>query len=119
MNNNVTTSSNFLRRTSTLLVFVAFPTLMGVLGVLLAYVDHVKNQKRPVSALKDFVIPWLLALTTVIVISWRTNGFTTSTVKPLFTLPPPKISRRRVDPNKPRAGPSRTSKNPEQAKKVD
>jgi len=69
------------------LVFVAFPISIGILGLYFGYLETQKHPDRKLDLDSDFVIPFLLALSFVIVLGFRTNGFTTTEVEPLVKWP--------------------------------
>lgn len=72
-------------------LFILFPLTVGVAGLYVGYLSTLKDKDRKLSIDQDFVMPFLLALTMVIVVSIQTDGFRQKKVKPL--VPWPKVKR--------------------------
>lgn len=83
-----------------ILVFLVFPMSCGLLGMYVAYLQKTfRDSTRVLDFDTDFVVPFLVALTMVIVIYCQTNRFQ-SKFKPLVTWPKvrrvKKITRKRI-----------------------
>lgn len=76
-----------------ILLFIAFPFLVGIAGLYVGYLRSFADPTRKIDLDSDFIFPFLLALTMVLVIGFQTSGFTTSDVKPLVVWP--KVKRRK------------------------
>jgi len=82
------------------IVFVVFPTVVGLTGMYLGYLDRRNRQKGEISFDSDFVMPFLLALAMTIVIYLQTNGFSRGQAKPLIQWPRVKRIKKVVYKNK-------------------
>lgn len=74
-------------------LFIAFPFLVGLAGLYVGYLRSFADPTRKIDLDSDFIFPFLLALTMVLVIGFQTSGFTTSDVKPVVVWP--KVKRRK------------------------
>ena len=77
-----------------ILIFLGFPTCVGFLGLYLAYLENRRKPEREMSFDVDFVVPFLLALTFIIVIGFQTRGFTSQKFEPLVQWP--KVRKKKV-----------------------
>lgn len=69
-------------------VFLGFPTMMGIFSLYLGYMkSKTKGSERKVDFDTDFVFPFLLSLSVVIVVGFQTKGFSTTEKSPLVTWP--------------------------------
>lgn len=80
-----------LSLTSRILLFFATPTLIGLLGLMMAYADR----DREINFDQDFVYPFLLGVLVVITIGFQTGGFKKSP-EPLVAWPKVKRVRKVV-----------------------
>ena len=80
--------------TSKILIFIGFPTLVGILGLYLAYIESIQKPEREINFDVDFVIPFLLALSMCIVIGFQTRGYKSKQIEPLVQWP--KIRKKKV-----------------------
>lgn len=64
-------------------VFLAFPLVIGLFGLYIAYLDG----QREISIDQDFVMPFLLAAAVSAVIYMQTRGFASREVEPLVKWP--------------------------------
>jgi hypothetical protein len=76
-----------------IVIFLLFPTLVGVLGLYMGYLGKRDDPDRDLSFDTDFALPFTLALSMCIVISFQTGGFTSS--KPKSLVKWPKVKKRR------------------------
>jgi len=79
---------------SKVLVFVAFPTFVGLIGLYLSYLDD--KSSSSMSFDRDFVVPFLLALAMVVVVYLRTDGFKQSKVEPILKWPKVRRVKKKV-----------------------
>jgi hypothetical protein len=57
-------------------VYIGFPLTVGVSGLIFASIEHAQNpQSREIVVEKDFILPFLLALTLVIVLGIQSSNF--------------------------------------------
>jgi hypothetical protein len=77
-----------------LLIFVLFPTLVGLLGLYMGYLESLRKEDRELNVDTDFVMPFLLALAFAVVIAFQTRGFQSREVEPLVKWP--KVRRKKV-----------------------
>jgi hypothetical protein len=77
-----------------ILIFIGFPTLVGFLGLYLAYLETIRKPEREIDFDTDFVIPFLLALSMCVVIGFQTRGYKSKQIEPLVQWP--KIRRKKV-----------------------
>mmetsp|Transcript_40404 Transcript_40404/g.41048 ORF Transcript_40404/g.41048 Transcript_40404/m.41048 type:complete len:108 (-) Transcript_40404:637-960(-) len=73
------------------MLFLVFPSAIGSLGVLAAYLNLGANAsasaQSPINLDRDFIYPFTLTLVAVIVVGFQTNGYTTTERKPLLEWP--------------------------------
>eukprot|EP00521_Asterionellopsis_glacialis_P011255 CAMPEP_0195294922 /NCGR_PEP_ID=MMETSP0707-20130614/16206_1 /TAXON_ID=33640 /ORGANISM="Asterionellopsis glacialis, Strain CCMP134" /LENGTH=166 /DNA_ID=CAMNT_0040356013 /DNA_START=117 /DNA_END=617 /DNA_ORIENTATION=- len=74
-------------------VFLGFPLGVGLVSLYLSYMRNFRKGDKEIDLDRDFVFPFLLSLSTVIVVGFQTKGFTTTKVKPLVSWP--KVKRKR------------------------
>ncbi len=75
------------------LIFLIFPTMMGIMGLYLGYIETSREgAKRELSFDQDFALPFALTLALCVVIGFQTGGFTISTPKSLIAWP--KVKKR-------------------------
>ncbi|CAB9516787.1 expressed unknown protein [Seminavis robusta] len=75
-------------------VFIAFPSLVGCLGLYMGYLESRRKPERKLSMEVDFIMPFLLALSMAIVVGFQTKGYTTTKVEPLVKWP--KVRKKKV-----------------------
>jgi hypothetical protein len=74
-------------------LFLVFPFLVGTSGLYAGYIRKMGDPSKKIDFDNDFVFPFLLALTMVLVIGFNTGGFTSKKAKPLVAWP--KVRRRK------------------------
>lgn len=75
-------------------IFVLFPTLVGLGGLYAGYLETLRNDEKELSVDNDFVMPFLLALAFAVVVAFQTRGFSTKKVEPLVKWP--KVRKKKV-----------------------
>jgi hypothetical protein len=82
-----------------ILIFLAFPMIIGSAGLCLGYFLTLHDKSRNVDFDQDFIFPFLMAVALAVVIAIQTKGFT-GPMKPLVRWPKArrrkKIIRKRV-----------------------
>uniref|UniRef100_A0A7S2XS04 Transmembrane protein n=1 Tax=Attheya septentrionalis TaxID=420275 RepID=A0A7S2XS04_9STRA len=70
--------NNGITAVGKVMLYLALPTTVGFFGLVMAYVtnDPEKGKRRSVDFDTDFVFPFLLTLTCIIVIGFKTKNFT-------------------------------------------
>ena len=74
-------------------IFLVFPLLVGCIGLYAGYLESTNKPDRELNFDTDFIMPFLLALTLVIVVGFQTKGYTKNQVEPLVKWP--KVVRRK------------------------
>ena len=74
-------------------VFFGFPTLVGFIGLYMGYLASLHDPTRKVSFDIDFAMPFVLALSMVVVIGLQTRNYTSKKVDPLVSWP--KVKKRK------------------------
>jgi hypothetical protein len=74
-----------------LLIFLGFPTIVGILGLYMSYLGSLNNPDKKLSFDQDFVMPFLLALAMATVIGMQTGGYKQKEITPI--VPWPKVKR--------------------------
>jgi hypothetical protein len=67
-------------------VFFAFPLIMGLFGLGLAYLEKTRNEERPISFDRDFGLPFGMAVVLSLIVALRTSRFQ-KPMQPLISLP--------------------------------
>lgn len=75
-------------------IFVLFPLCVGCIGLYTGYLESSRKPDRELNFDTDFIMPFLLALTFVIVVGFQTKGYTKKKIEPLVKWP--KIKRKKV-----------------------
>lgn len=75
-------------------IFLLFPTLVGLIGLYMGYLETIRQPERKLDFDTDFVVPFLLAEAFAMVIAFQTRGFSTKEVEPLVKWP--KVRRKKV-----------------------
>ena len=76
-----------------LALFFCFPFLVGIMGLYVSYLRSLNDPSQKISIDDDFVYPFLVALTVVLVVGFRTGGFTNKQPKPIIVWP--KVRRKK------------------------
>lgn len=74
-------------------LFIGFPFCVGSSGLYMAYLRTVANPEKKIDFDNDFIFPFLLALTMVLVVGFQTGGFVSKKAKPLVAWP--QVKRRK------------------------
>jgi hypothetical protein len=77
--------------TGKLLIFLGFPTFVGILGLYMSYLGSMNDKDKKLSFDQDFVMPFLLALAMATVIGLQTGGYRQKEITPI--VPWPKVKR--------------------------
>lgn len=75
-------------------IFLLFPLCVGCIGLYIGYLEASRKPDRELNFDTDFVMPFLLALTFVLVVGFQTKGYTKNKVEPLVKWP--KVRRKKV-----------------------
>jgi hypothetical protein len=75
------------------LIFLGFPTLVGFIGLVMAYLAGREDPNRVIKFDTDFALPFVLALSMAIVIAFQTSGYTSNKAEPLAMWP--KVKKRK------------------------
>ena len=75
-------------------IFILFPLCVGCIGLYTGYLEAARKPDRELNFDTDFVMPFLLALTFVIVVGFQTRGYTKNKIEPLVKWP--KVRRKKV-----------------------
>ena len=91
-------SSRALSFVGRVLLFLGIPFMMGIFGVLTAYLtkrgaNPEDGETREIDFDKDFVFPFMLSLVMIVVIGIQTRGFKQKETNPLLAWP--KVRRKR------------------------
>ena len=70
-----------------LVLFLGFPFLVGFLGLYTAYIDSKSHDDRTIRIETDFALPFVMALSMVVVLWIQTNGFRSKKPEPLIAWP--------------------------------
>ena len=85
------TNGSFLGK---LLIFLGFPTIMGLLGLYVGYLETSREESsRSLSFDHDFALPFALTLAICVVIGFQTGGFTMN--QPKSSIVWPKVRTRK------------------------
>lgn len=76
------------------LIFLLLPTLSGIMGLYAAYLKQYSDPDKKLTIEADFGLPFMLTLLLVIIIGFRTNGYTSAQVEPLVSWPKVKKTRK-------------------------
>jgi hypothetical protein len=74
-------------------LFIGFPFCVGSSGLYMAYLRTVSNPEKKIDFDNDFIFPFLLALTMVLVVGFQTGGYVSKKAKPLVAWP--QVKRRK------------------------
>lgn len=77
-----------------LVIFLLLPLCVGFIGLYMGYLETKRKPDRELNFDTDFVMPFLLALTLVIVVGFQTGGFTKNKIQPLVKWP--QVRRKKV-----------------------
>jgi hypothetical protein len=75
------------------LIFLGFPTVVGFIGLVMVYFAGREDPNRVIKFDTDFALPFVLALSMVIVIAFQTRGYTSNKAEPLAMWP--KVKKRK------------------------
>ena len=73
-------------------IFLAFPSVVGLIGLYMGYLAKKDDPDKDLSFDTDFALPFVLALSICVVIGFQTRGFTSTQPAPLVAWP--KVKKR-------------------------